>query len=436
GGGEPALPQRGRDPGPAVRRGRPAVRVHQQADRSGGGSAGCAGPERPVRGDQRAGRGQPPQAARRAHPRDGRADRRRCFPHGDGRRQRHRCRGRAGRGRPVRGGRVRLYRNSARRPGGRRPDRRFRGAAAGGPVTADPLYAFSRLVCDKVPTIPAEPRSRLQSPSLAKKLLRGIFAVSLVAVGLSFAGAYQVFHSRFEAQKVSDLEMYARERTRTEQSLFTQLNAKYAGATREMIDRYESMEPEATWRELDRFFPLQADGTRRSIPELYDGISDGAGGRIFGMAAFIPDAASMTDDEAKVILAAARIVFASGPSGFETFDNFYFFTPQNRLVMFGPAREDRLIYYRRDAPPDFNFQHEEMSRLVRPELNPAGVMRCTRLRRLIAAPGTRRLSAGCYQPVSIDRRPVGARGVSIPVGDRLMRSGNDVPAGATGRFVW
>ncbi len=277
--------------------------------------------------------------------------------------------------------------------------------------------------------------SSLQSLSLAKKLLLGIFAVSLVAVGLSFAGAYQVFHSRFEAQKVSDLEMYARERTRTEQSLFTQLNAKYAGATREMIDRYESMEPEATWRELDRFFPLQADGTRRSIPELYDGISDGAGGRIFGMAAFIPDAASMTDDEAKVILAAARIVFASGPSGFETFDNFYFFTPQNRLVMFGPAREDRLIYYRRDAPPDFNFQHEEMSRLVRPELNPAGVMRCTRLRRLISSPGTRRMSTGCYQPVTIDGRQVGAWGVTIPVGDRLMRSVNDVPAGATGRIV-
>src|SRR5690606_6852916 len=159
---------------------------------------------------------------------------------------------------------------------------------------------------------------------------------------------------------------------------FTQLNAKYAGATREMIDRYESMEPEATWRELDRFFPLQADGTRRSIPELYDGISDGAGGRIFGMAAFIPDAANMTDDEAKVILAAARIVFASGPSGFETFDNFYFFTPQNRLVMFGPAREDRLVYYRRDAPAARNFEHDEMSQPARPARNAAAARRGAR----------------------------------------------------------
>src|SRR5690606_31009234 len=47
----------------------------------------------------------------------------------------------------------------------------------------------------------------------------------------------------------------------------------------------------------------------------------------------------------------------------------------------------------------------------------------------------RRMSTGCYQPVTIDGRQVGAWGVTIPVGDRLMRSVNDVPAGATGRIV-
>ena len=42
---------------------------------------------------------------------------------------------------------------------------------------------------------------------------------------------------------------------------------------------------------------LQADGTRRSAPALFDGRQSGDGGYMYGMGAFLADGGDVTDDE-------------------------------------------------------------------------------------------------------------------------------------------
>jgi hypothetical protein len=41
------------------------------------------------------------------------------------------------------------------------------------------------------------------------------------------------------------------------------------------------------------------------------------------------------------------VVSHTGEAELNRYDNFYFFTPKTRLVMFGPKRPDKLMYYRR-----------------------------------------------------------------------------------------
>ena len=271
---------------------------------------------------------------------------------------------------------------------------------------------------------------RLRSLSLAQKLLLGILGLSALALALCFLIAFDAFRERFEAQKVADLALYARERTRTEQSLFNDLRAKHAAATEGLLQRLGTMRQGPVDEQFEAYFPLQADGTRRSAPEFFDGVSDGRGGYMYGLGAFISDGANVSPEQRRLLVAATRAVYNSGQSDPERFDNFYFFTPDDRMVMFGPNREDRLLYYRRDAPADFTYQGEEMVELVMPANNPERAMRCTKLRFLLSDPTRRRLTTGCYTPVYVDGQFVGAWGNTLDISSYLLRAVNDAPAGA------
>ena len=76
----------------------------------------------------------------------------------------------------------------------------------------------------------------------------------------------------------------------------------------------------------------------------------------------------------------------NGAASHSRVDNFYFVAPGNRMVMFGPDRKDRLIYYRQTAPATLDFDREEMARIALPAFDPEGVTRCTGLRWLISDP--------------------------------------------------
>ena len=212
---------------------------------------------------------------------------------------------------------------------------------------------------------------KLTTRTLAQKLL---FAIVLLSLGLALtgaAGAYVVFRDRSERQKINDSSLYARERTRTEQALFENMRQQHAGATKDLQARLEAYRLLDTDQITNRLLPVKADGTRRSAPELFDGSMDERDGDfIYGIGAYLSHGAQMNADERRLFLAAMRVVAEHGAAAHSTLDNFYFVTPDTRMVMFAPDRKDRLIYYRQDAPATLDVSHEEMSLITLPKNDP------------------------------------------------------------------
>ncbi len=131
------------------------------------------------------------------------------------------------------------------------------------------------------------------------------------------------------------------------------------------------------------------------------------------MAAFLGDGAHIPQAETQALTSAYPIVSSFGQAVHGDYDNFYFFTPHNRLVMFGPDRPDHLLFYRETAPANLDFSKEEMSRIILPAVNPTGATRCTSLQRLIQEKATARVGLACLTPAYVDGRFVGAFGSTI-----------------------
>ncbi|MFN4287835.1 MAG: ATP-binding protein [Brevundimonas sp.] len=271
--------------------------------------------------------------------------------------------------------------------------------------------------------------------SLTRKLLLGILAISLLVMGLSFAGAFGAFRDRFEAQKLADMELYARERSRTEQDLFRSLESRHLAASTIFARLHDGLVMERASPMFERIFPLQPDGTRRSIDALFEGFSDGTGAQVYGLAAFMADGAEISEAQQRTLLAATRTVFAMGQTERDLYDNFYFLTPDEHLVIYGPEREDRLMFYRRHAPADSVFFHAEYAPLLARSLERGNGLECTPLRRLASDDAGVRSRIACMTPVSVDGSVVGVWGASLHVGDYLSNAISSAPEGATGLVV-
>lgn len=271
--------------------------------------------------------------------------------------------------------------------------------------------------------------------SLVQKVLVGLFCATGIALGLSSFAAYDAFDDRLHAQKQQDLMLYARERTRTEQSLFNDLRRRHEAAVNALERNLGASDAGAANERFQAYFPLRSDGTRRSIPDLFEGLAPGSGNHLYGLGAFFADGAGIGPQERSLWVAAADVLVASGASDPGKFDNFYFFTPDDRLLIFGPEREDRLMFYRETAPASLSFAREEVVQLVSPENNPAREMRCTRLERRLSDPNGRALTTGCHTPVYIDGQFVGAFGTTLDIGSYLHRAVNDAPEGAEALIV-
>ncbi len=97
----------------------------------------------------------------------------------------------------------------------------------------------------------------------------------------------------------------------------------------------------------------------------------------------------------RALVAAFGLVSDFGQAARRQYDNFYFFTPETRLVMYGPDRPDRLMFYRHDAPADLSIAAEEMAKITLPAFDPERATRCTNLQRLIQDTKGERLATAC-----------------------------------------
>ncbi|UPT64524.1 MAG: ATP-binding protein [Hyphomonadaceae bacterium JAD_PAG50586_4] len=215
---------------------------------------------------------------------------------------------------------------------------------------------------------------------------------------------------------------YLEERQKTEERVFEDIRDIHSSAQRLYEQHLKTTDRGAALRAFERLFPVQADGSRRSVDMLFDGGRATDGVNVFGVGSFMANGGAMTANEKMEIYAAYLVLRDLGPIILPRLDNLYFFTPNNRMVMFAPNREDRLNFYRHEAPATFAFQHEEFALISTVSANPAALTRCTGLRRFITDPTGQRLSSACMTPQDIDGRRVGAWGASITMADGLRAS--------------
>lgn len=270
---------------------------------------------------------------------------------------------------------------------------------------------------------------------LARKLLAIVVVLSIAVTGLASAATFAFVQRSSMERQVASLQVYVQERTAAEDRLFSDLVKVHGDATDALMRRIERVKGPDLDARFDALFPLQADGTRRSAPALFDGRSDADGDYIFGMGAFLANGEAVSRDQKAFYVAALQVAAMVGEAQHSRYDNFYMYTTDNRMVMFGPDREDRLEYYRKGAPADFSFQHEEMAKIVLPGENPSRVMRCTKLRKLLSDPTGKALTTGCMTPIDIDGRHVAAWGTTITLDSYLMEAVGDAIPGSENVIV-
>lgn len=258
--------------------------------------------------------------------------------------------------------------------------------------------------------------------------------LSIAVTGVATAAAFVFVRRSAERAQTRHLAEYVGERVKTEDRLFSDL-VKVHDAAAEALTRRLAMghDPEIH-AQFERLFPEQGDGTRRSIPGLFDGARIG-NRYVYGVGGYLPEADDMSLAEQALFVAATDVVAATGEAEIRHYDNFYYFTPRTRLVMFGPNRPDKLMYYRRNAPPTLSIAHEEMTLLTLPENNPDRVMKCTKLRRLISDPSGRGLNAACMTPFYYKGQFMGAFGTSLSLDSYLLRAVADALPGGRNLIV-
>jgi signal transduction histidine kinase/CheY-like chemotaxis protein len=269
---------------------------------------------------------------------------------------------------------------------------------------------------------------------LARRLLTMVAILSIAVTGVATAAAFVFVRKSAADTQTRHLAEYVGERVKTEDRLFSDLVKVHDAAGEALTRRLAMSDDPEVHAQFERLFPEKGDGTRRSISGLFDGARIG-NRYVYGVGAYLPQADTMSLPEQELFVGATDVVAATGETEIRHYDNFYFFTPRTRLVMFGPNRPDKLMFYRKTAPPDLSIAHEEMTQLTLPENNPDRVMKCTKLRRLISDPSGRGLNAACMTPFYYKGQFMGAFGTSLSLDSYLLRAVADALPGGRNLIV-
>jgi len=271
--------------------------------------------------------------------------------------------------------------------------------------------------------------------SISRKFLLSVGVLSVAVTLVAFGAAFVAFQQELEDREITYLRDYVTQRANQEERRFTDLAAAHKDAGMAMSLRMAHLDPAQTNRLFDAYYPLQPDGTRRSRDAVFDGEVEPNGDYRYGIGAFLRDGRNVDLTEKKAMVAAFEVVPRFGEALVTRYDNFYFFTPRTRVVLFAPKRADRLMFYRHQAPPDLDIAQEQMSQITLPANNPSRVIRCTNLQRLIQDKDGERLATGCMTPLDVGGRHVGAFGSSIELSGYFLRAISDTSRGSQNLII-
>lgn len=239
----------------------------------------------------------------------------------------------------------------------------------------------------------------------------------------------------FERQILDELDIFIKERAARESQIFETIRKAHLQA----IDHFRQLvaNPPSTDTsvQFDTFFPANGDGSRRSSDALYDGMHVGTYDYISGMGAFLGNADKLELWDKHMLLSGFLTAHRVGQAHFQDLRSLYFFTPDNHLLMHAPSRPDRLMFYRKEAPGDFDFSGAEFIEVTSPANNPEREMRCTSLRPIIYDQSKQTWTTGCHTPVYLNDRHLGAFGSSILLDKLLSDAIEDHPEGSENLII-
>jgi hypothetical protein len=253
--------------------------------------------------------------------------------------------------------------------------------------------------------------------------------LSAMFAGISGLAAHNILMSSLSTARAEMLQSYIRVRADREQTLFDEARVLTEAAEQAFLRRHARIDAEEITDDFDALFPPFGDGTRRSHPDLFNGRVLPGADYVFGIGAFMGDGVLMTPEEQRRYMAGFNVVRTFGESHLGEFSSLYYFTPDRRVVIFAPDREDGLAFYRYEAPADFNLQADEDPQLFSQDTNPDSAMQCTRLSRFVYSDGGERSATACRKPIRVDGELMGAFGTSIDMTEHLASSLEAPPAG-------
>tara|TARA_B100000678_G_scaffold291601_1_gene309627 strand:- start:2877 stop:5438 length:2562 start_codon:yes stop_codon:yes gene_type:complete len=263
--------------------------------------------------------------------------------------------------------------------------------------------------------------------NLQARLTRSLILFTLLAVFATATAAVWAVTSHLRHQQSQALSKYIAERGNREAFRFHEVQNAQDAAIRSFWHYYTTLSNEEIDEGMERYFPVQADGTRRSIDALYDGTAIPGLGDIHGFGAYFSGNAEWTPDRARTLYATFLTIVRLNPSVTGQMESLWFFNETDDLLIFAPNRTDKLEFYRKTAPADFEISSQPLAETSSYRNNPDATTRCTPLTRLAYVEDGEALTTGCQTPVRTASAQLGVFGTTMPMGNAFREALLDVP---------
>ena len=264
--------------------------------------------------------------------------------------------------------------------------------------------------------------------SLQSRLSRFLIILSVLAVTAIGLAAVWAVTEDVRNGETRSLNAYIDERGQREDQHFNRVAEIQEAASASFWTYYNNLSDEDVASGLATFFPVQADGTRRSIDPLYDGVYlDGIGG-VRGIGAYFSVHHDWTDERKKTLFAAFLTIARHSAALSEELESLWFFTDTDDLIIFAPTRTDNLEFYRKTAPADFAISSQPLAETSSFENNPDGITKCTPLTDIAYIQDGEALTTGCQTPIREGRNQLGVFGTTLPMSNAFREAVTDLPA--------
>lgn len=265
-------------------------------------------------------------------------------------------------------------------------------------------------------------RLGLTRNSIGRAALTAVgWRVSLLLIIVSFAGYYYLQRS-LEVRLIDRLEIATTASANKESELFRDIKQAHDQAA--ILFRQMLNAPQEGSIKFEDLFTLKEDGSFRSKDALFDGIHLPGNRFIDGTGAIIPSTIEVDEEKERLLTSALLVSVQLGQAYYPELLSYYFFTPDSAVLIRAPSRENRLNFYRENAPHNFDIRNRELARVTSVEANPNREFRCTTLRPLLSDAFGNSWTTGCHTPVDIDGKHVGSFGSSVRL-NKLLASGRE-----------